>query len=66
MKYLDKAIKLEHDNAELVLLQANYIYMTGDADKAAQVLIDLIETVPVTIEEAEKAYTYLIAIYDIQ
>ncbi len=66
VNYLDKAIKLEHDNAELVLLQANYIYMTGDADKAAKVLIDLIETVPIKEQEAEKAYTYLIAIYDVQ
>lgn len=66
VKYLDKAISLGDDNAELVLLQANYIYKKGDTDRAATVLCDLIETVPITQEEAEKAYTYLIAVYDEQ
>ncbi len=66
VKYLDKAIQLEDDNAELVLLKANYVYMAGDAEAAAGILADLIETVPITLEEAEKAYTYLIAVYDEQ
>ena len=66
VRYLDKAISLDGEKAKYLLLQANYIYLTGDADYAAEVLYHLIEKVPATADEMERAYTYLIAIYDVQ
>ena len=67
VKYLDRAIELEHDNAQMVLLQANYVYLAGNSDRAETLLLDLIETShSLTAEEAEKAYDYLIALYDKQ
>ncbi len=67
VKYLDRAIELEHDNAQMVLLQANYVYLAGNVERAETLLLDLIETShSLTAEEAEKAYDYLIALYDKQ
>jgi len=66
VRYLDKVIRLDGEKPGYLLMQANYIYMTGDADRAADVLYHMIEKVPATDSEMESAYTYLIAIYDVQ
>lgn len=43
IRHLDKAIKLDEGNAEIVLLQSNYYYASGDSKQAAEVLLELIE-----------------------
>lgn len=64
--YLDKAIELDRSNVEIVLLKANYCYAMGETKLAADTLLALIEKEQMEYENAEKAYEYLIAIYDVQ
>lgn len=64
IRHLDKAIKLDEGNAEIVLLQSNYYYASGDSKQAAEVLLELIEREQLSHEDMEKAYASVIAIYD--
>lgn len=66
VRYLDKAISLEDNNAEIVLLQSNYYYEWGNPEQAVSVLLNLIEKEQLTHEEMEKAYESVIAVYDEQ
>lgn len=64
IKHLDKAVKLDEKNAEIVLLQSSYYYASGNAEQAAEVILNLIEREQLTHEDMEKAYASVIAIYD--
>lgn len=66
IKYLDKAIRLDSDNNETIFLQANYYYLTGEPEKAVEILLSLIEKEYLTYEDAERAYENIISIYDEQ
>lgn len=64
VRHLDKAIKLDEGNAEIVLLQSNYYYASGNSVQATEVLLELIEKEQLTHEDMENAYASVIAIYD--
>lgn len=64
VSYLEKAEELDPHNAEIELLSANYFYVQGDYEKAESILNELIKTDNFSMEEKEKAYDKLIAIYD--
>ncbi len=68
VRYLDKAIALEPDNAETVLLQANYYYLLGEKQKATDLLLALISEKSSKEEpwDMTKAYEGVISIYDEQ
>lgn len=68
VRLLDKAAGLDPDNAKIVLLEANYYYLLGEKQKAAELLTDLIEknALEDLPEDLVKAYESIISIYDEQ
>lgn len=62
--YLEKAKKLEADVVEVAFLESNYYYQLGEKQKAAEVLVELITSEPLEYGDEEKAYSYVIDIWD--
>lgn len=62
--YLEKAKKLDADAVEIAFLESNYYYQLGDRQKAAEVLVKLITSVPLEYADEERAYGYVIDIWD--
>lgn len=64
IEYLEKAIELTSDSAEVIFLMSNYYYQMGESGKAADVLVELITKKQLDYDEKEKAYESVIAIWD--
>lgn len=64
IEYLEKAIELTSDNAEIIFLMSNYYYQMGESGKAADVLVELIAKEQLDYDEKEKAYESIITIWD--
>ncbi len=62
--YLEKAKKLEADVVEVAFLESNYYYQLGEKQKAAEVLVELITSEPLEYGDEERAYSYVIDIWD--
>ncbi len=63
VEYLEKAKELNADSADIFLLEFSYYYKMGQKQKAASVLLELLEKGHLEYEEKEKAYENLIAVY---
>ncbi|MGN0376723.1 MAG: chitobiase/beta-hexosaminidase C-terminal domain-containing protein [Suilimivivens sp.] len=66
IKLLDKAIKSDPDNSDIILLQSDYYYQLGEKEQAVKILKDLIERGTLNEEDIEKVYEGIIYIYDEQ
>lgn len=64
LEYLEKAKKLDADVIEIAFLESNYYYQLGNKQKAAEVLVNLIESEPLEYADEERAYSYIIDIWD--
>ena len=64
LEYLEKAKKLDADVIEIAFLESNYYYQLGNKQKAAEVLVNLIGSEPLEYADEERAYSYIIDIWD--
>lgn len=64
LEYLEKAKKLDADVIEIAFLESNYYYQLGNKQKAAEVLVNMIESEPLEYADEERAYSYIIDIWD--
>lgn len=64
LEYLEKAKKLDADVVEIAFLESNYYYQLGNKQKAAEVLATLIGSKPLEYADEERAYSYIIDIWD--
>lgn len=62
--YLEKARQLKEDAVDIVLMESNYYYQMGESQKAADILIQLVQRGPLEYEDKERAYESIIYIYD--
>ena len=62
--YLEKARQLKEDAVDIVLMESNYYYQMGESQKAADILIQLVQRGPLVYEDKERAYESIIYIYD--
>lgn len=62
--YLEKARQIKDDAADIVLMESNYYYQMGEAQKAADILIQLVQRGQLEYEDKERAYESIIYIYD--
>lgn len=61
---LERARGLRSDMAELVFLESDYCYQSGDKDKAAEVLLTLVGKEYLEYEDKERLYEKIITIYN--
>ena len=61
---LERARGLRSDIAELVLLEADYCYQSGDKERAADILLTLVGKEYLEYEDKEKLYEKIIDIYN--
>ena len=61
--FLEKARTLDEEPADIVLLEAGYLYQMGESERALEILLELIDKVQMDYEKKEKAYENIIAIY---
>ena len=66
VEFLEKARTLEENPADIVLLEAGYLYQMGESDRALEILLELIDTVQLDYDKKEKAYENVVAIYSEQ
>ena len=66
VEFLEKARTLEENPADIVLLEAGYLYQMGEGDRALEILLELIDTVQLDYDKKEKAYENVVAIYSEQ
>ncbi len=64
ISYLEKAKKLDADVVETAFLESNYYYQLGEKQKASEVLVELIASEPLEYADEERAYSYVIDIWD--
>ncbi len=64
VSFLERARNLEPGKADIVLLEAAYLYQMGDKERALSILTELVEKHRLEYEEKETAYEYIIGIYD--
>lgn len=64
VSYLERARKLKDDAVDLVLMESNYYYQMGEKQKAADILLQLVERGKLEYEDKERAYESIIYIYD--
>lgn len=62
--YLEKAKKLDADVVEIAFLESDYYYQLGEKQKAAEVLVELITSEPLEYVDEERAYSYVIDIWN--
>lgn len=62
-EFMDRARKMDPDNADIVLLEAGYLINAGDVDQALSILLGLIDRTYLEYGEKEKVFENIIAIY---
>lgn len=66
VEYMERARHLRSDDAGIALLESGYYYRMGQMQKAADVLITLVDREELAYEDKEEVYGNIIAIYDEQ
>lgn len=64
VSFLEKARNLDPGQTDIVLLEAAYLYQLEDKETALSILIELVEKNRLEYEDKEKAFEYIVSIYD--